>query len=55
MSNSIYALTNDKELSNNSLRVSLSYKTTEEEVREFLRIFKECYDKLDLRKYDENN
>ncbi len=55
MSNSIYALTKDKELSNNSLRVSLSYKTTKEEVMEFLKIFKECYEKLDLRKENENN
>ena len=50
MSNSIYALTHDQELSNNSLRISLSYKTTEEEIKEFLVIFRECYDKLDLRK-----
>ena len=55
MSNSIYALTHDKELSNNSLRISLSYKTTKEEVKEFLEIFKECYQKLDLRKDNENN
>lgn len=55
MSNSIYALTKDKELSNNSLRISLSYKTTKEEVEEFLKIFKDCYNKLDLRRQDENN
>lgn len=55
MSNSIYALTHDKELSNNSLRVSLSYKTTIDEVKEFLKVFKECYNKLDLRKYNEDN
>ena len=48
MSNSVYALTKDKELSNHSLRVSLSYKTTEEEIDEFLRIFDECYKKLDM-------
>ncbi len=55
MSNSIYALTHNKELSNNSLRISLSYKTTEEEVEEFLKIFHNCYKQLDLRKYNENN
>lgn len=55
MSNSIFALTHDKDLSNNSLRISLSYKTTKEEVIEFLKIFKECYEQLDLRKRNEDN
>ena len=48
MSNAVYALTKDKELSNHSLRVSLSYKTTEEEIESFLRVFDECYKKLDM-------
>ena len=48
MSNSVYALTKDSELSNHSLRISLSYKTTEEEIDEFLKIFDECYHKLDM-------
>ena len=48
MSNAVYALTKDEELSNHSLRVSLSYKTTEEEIDKFLDIFDECYKKLDL-------
>ena len=48
MSNAVYALTKDEELSNHSLRVSLSYKTTEEEIDKFLKIFDECYKKLDM-------
>ena len=48
MSNAVYALTKDEELSNHSLRVSISYKTTEEEIDKFLEIFDECYKKLDM-------
>lgn len=48
MSNAVYALTKDSELSNHSLRISLSYKTTEEEIDTFLKIFDECYQKLDM-------
>lgn len=48
MSNSVYALTKDKELSNGSLRISLSYMTTEEEINKFLEVFDECYKKLEM-------
>jgi len=48
MSNAVYALTKDRELSNQSLRISLSYMTTEEEIDKFLKIFDECYKKLDM-------
>jgi len=48
MSNSVYALTKDKELSNGSLRISLSYMTTEEEVDKFLSVFDECIKKLEM-------
>ena len=48
MSNSVYALTKDKELSNASLRISLSYMTTELEVDKFLQVFDECYKKLEM-------
>ena len=48
MSNAVYALTKDKELSNGSLRISLSYMTTEEEVDKFLLIFDECIKKLEM-------
>lgn len=48
MSNSVYALTKDKELSSGSLRISLSYLTTEEEIDKFLEIFDKCYKKLEM-------
>lgn len=48
MSNSVYAVTKDKELSNTSLRISLSYMTTELEVDKFLEVFDECYKKLEM-------
>ena len=48
MSNSVYALTKDSELANHSLRISISYKTTEEEIDKFLDIFDECYKSLDM-------
>ena len=48
MSNSVYALTKDSDLANHSLRVSISYKTTEEEIDKFLDIFDECYKSLDM-------
>lgn len=48
MSNAVYALTKDRELSNHSLRISLSYMTTNEEVETFLHVFDEWYKKLDM-------
>lgn len=48
MSSSVYAVTKDSEVANHSLRISLSYLTTEDEVREFLRVFDKCYKKLDM-------
>ena len=48
ISSSVYALTKDEELASHSLRISLSYKTTEEEIDRFLNIFDECYKKLDM-------
>ena len=48
MSNSVFALTKDKELASHSLRISLSYKTTKEEIMEFFKVFDECYKKLDM-------
>ncbi len=46
MSPGVFALTNDQERAKSSIRISLSYKTTEEEVDEFLKIFDKCYNKL---------
>ena len=53
MSDSVYALTKDKEISNGSLRISLSYLTTDLEVDKFLEVFDKCYKSLEM--YNENN
>ncbi len=43
----IYALTQDKSLASTSIRVSLSHLTTMAEIDEFLKVFDECYRKLE--------
>ena len=43
---SVYALTHDKERASSSVRISLSYKTTEEEIDGFIKAFDKCYNKL---------
>lgn len=43
-SKSVYAITNDLDLAKNSIRVSLSHLTKMEELKEFLKIFKNIYD-----------
>lgn len=48
ISNSVYALTKDTELSNHSLRISISYLTTEEEIDKFFLVFDNVYKKLDM-------
>ena len=45
-SSAVYALTHDHERSKSSIRISLSFKTTEEEVDLFLKIFDKHYNKL---------
>ena len=45
-SSAVYALTHDHERSKSSIRISLSFKTTEEEVYSFLKIFEKHYNKL---------
>lgn len=45
-SKAVLALTNDQKRANSSFRISLSYKTTKEEIDKFLRCFFECYMKL---------
>ena len=50
ISDSVYAVTKDRERAMSSIRISLSYKSTEEEVNEFLRVFKVVYEKLDLKR-----
>ncbi len=45
-SESVFALTNDLERAKTSIRISISYLTTKEEITKFLEIFDECYKKL---------
>ena len=52
MSNSVYALTKDKDLSNGSLRISLSYLTTYEELDKFIEVFKKCLKNLKVFECD---
>lgn len=49
MSNAVYSVTKNKELSNHSLRISISYLTTEEEINKFLEVFDICYRRLNLK------
>jgi len=48
ISNAVYALTKNRELANQSIRISLSFLTTKEEVETFLKVFDECYQKLQM-------
>lgn len=50
-SKAVYALTHDNDRATSSIRVSLSYITTKDEIDEFLRAFDMCYKELtNLRK-----
>ncbi len=46
LSESVYELTKDKKRAQSSIRISLSYLTSKEEIDKFLNIFDECYKKL---------
>lgn len=46
MSKAVYALTKDEERAKSSIRISISYVTTKEEIDEFIKCFKECINKL---------
>ncbi len=48
MSDSVYAVVKDRNRASSSIRISLSYKTTEEEVNKFIVLFDEVYKKLIL-------
>lgn len=51
-SKAVLALTNSEEIASSSLRVSLSYVTTKEEIEKFLEAFSACYERLvDLRRF----
>ena len=49
-SKAVYALTHDKEKSSSSMRISLSYLTTKEEIDIFVEALKESIKKLDFRR-----
>lgn len=49
MSDAVYAVTKDRDKAMNSIRISLSYLTTEKEIEEFLKVFDYCYQKLTLK------
>ena len=46
LSKAIFALTKDEKRAESSIRISISYKTTEEEIDYFIKSFDECYKKL---------
>ena len=48
-SRAVYAVTRDDKKSEHSIRVSLSYKTTEEEIEKFIKAFDKQYNKLKLK------
>ena len=54
ISKAVMALTNSKDRASSSVRVSLSYKTTKEELEFFIKHFKECVEKLRSVKVESN-
>ena len=48
VSKAVLEVTKDEETAKHSIRVSLSYLTTKEEVDKFIEAFKECYNKLKI-------
>ena len=50
MSDVVYAVVKNRERASKSIRISLSYKTTEDEIDKFLILFDEIYRKLNLIK-----
>ena len=49
MSDAVYAVTKDRNRAMHSIRISLSVKTTAEEIETFLEAFKSCYQSLNLK------
>lgn len=49
ISKAVMALTKDEERAKSSIRVSISYVTTKEEIDTFIKYFKQCYSELKLR------
>lgn len=54
MSNSIYAITHDEKRASSTIRISLSYLTTIEQINKFLEAFDTCYNKLNIGKNANN-
>ncbi len=50
ISDSVYSIYKDREIASYSIRISLSYKNTKEEVNRFIEIFDKVYDKLMFKK-----
>lgn len=48
VSRAVLEVTKDEEISRHSIRISLSYLTTKEEIDKFLKAFDECYKKLEI-------
>lgn len=48
MSDSVYAVTKDRDRAMHSIRISLSYLTTMDDVDEFMKVFDICYKKLNM-------
>ena len=44
----VYSVTNDKEKASKSIRISLSYLTTYEEIDTFVSVFEKCLDELNI-------
>ncbi len=53
-STSVMAIYNDKKRASSTIRISLSYLTTTDEINKFLACFKMVYNKLSLLKKEEN-
>ncbi len=48
-SKAVYAVTQDKEKASHSIRISLSYKTTQEEINQFIKVFQKLLLSLNIR------
>ena len=48
-SKAVYAVTNSKDKASHSIRISISYKTTYEEIDKFIEVFKKLLTKLNIR------
>ena len=50
MSDSVYAVTKNRDKAMHSIRISLSFHTTLEDIDEFLSVFDEVYHKLNIKR-----